>query len=1542
MSLIDSFKVHIVRCYSILISVLLLTCHVHCWGQSAKSDSLYSVGVGLFNEGKFDDALSYFLKSYALDRVEMDSLSPRRNYSAEWLAHCYYNVGKIEEAKKYNKVSYRSKPVDRRLTLRIDSLSVEATKDFANRRFFSALKKIDEVDKLESAICEDNSFFHVGTYQMKANCYGALQKLDSALYYLQKVQKIEKIYFEEFDTLAIGTLNGLFYLNLNLHQYDVAKSYNEELSEILKHNYDSKHFLNAETNYQRLILYLYQREWGKAHEALPVYLDILKCCFGDTPEAYKRTILTIRNNFEMCGRYDDVKFIDNYNVEMTKSNEAIGPKERFEAMVLQYMNNLQSKDSLDYDRIEKEMVQLLGCYPDDSLKEQRALMPCLQTMHFLAEGNLYEAQNVFLKFQKDSLEQYLDEQTDYYPVYLVTKAAICVTLDDFEGCISAYTKVLGRMDVVQQRQNPNIPAQVACMHAMAGHYKKAREMTDKAIRDYKQYIVDTGASFRLDVDTMRVGQIVGQIQTYISNSGALPDSAVYMLREIRSDYLLLKAELLRNTRRYQLDNDYYECVSNYAFELVRMRKFVEAQEVMDNYLADWYKCYNSIDENSKIENDIWDRLLGRMTLENALEFRKRRCYEKGDPAGVKAHKDYIEYIKEEYEEKSGEFFNAMVNYFDYIDDYTSLLSYLSAAIDERPDDYFPYAYKLTANTYERVNQPELSLKYRKGYITACLRDSTARKNNESEILSAVNKIVDYYVKVKKDTLALYHYYQDELWPSLDVCGNDYIKYFLRSIDELCFKIDDDSFIPFVEKEMERKNQFYSSSIIQGCIDHVIAGVLSRGKNKKGQAIDYMQQACKEVETDSVLHLLFSCRLHDVIERCAPDSSVLTIHVGDKLIKQMGQKEEWKYTHEYAELVERQLELLQREQRYDEIASLCHSYLHDFTHKRSSDLDYLLNSNHPMYESFDFLNHVTLNSWSSDMAIPAVNKALYTALTINKSQEAGKNALNLVHDSYNDIESSLNFNYVSTWKCDKLISQTSKLAYKHKTDSLKMYAYDASLLCKGLKLRSDYAIRAIIQQSGHKSALRKYDELQHTLRLLEHTTEDRIDSLQNRITTLERDLFRLSEFFGDYKKSLYNSWKDVQKTLKDEDIAIEFTFVEKDYDDKYVRYDSTFTEGYYACVLRKGMSMPEILFICGTDSIDISPSIYYHTDMTRKLLVPLSQYLSDVKNIYFSPIGKLNQLSIEALPQPNDSTKSLSQMYNIYRLSSTRELIGNNYHVMGTNAAVYGGLAYDATIDIMSLDSKKYKDKTTRDVTFDNVINVKGVRSVIADIPYLAGSKIEADNVAETINSVNDTLLVAQTYEGTKGTEASFKSLDRKQKRIIHIATHGFYFNQHETDKIQSLIGKDVKSRREEDQSLLRSGLFMTGAENKYQGELIPEGVEDGILTAQEIANTDLSGLDLCVLSACQTAQGDISSEGVFGLQRGFKKAGANSILMSLWKVDDEATCLLMTEFYKNWIGKKMMKHAALENAKRTVRSHKEKGWDDPKYWAAFILLDGLD
>ncbi len=111
------------------------------------------------------------------------------------------------------------------------------------------------------------------------------------------------------------------------------------------------------------------------------------------------------------------------------------------------------------------------------------------------------------------------------------------------------------------------------------------------------------------------------------------------------------------------------------------------------------------------------------------------------------------------------------------------------------------------------------------------------------------------------------------------------------------------------------------------------------------------------------------------------------------------------------------------------------------------------------------------------------------------------------------------------------------------------------------------------------------------------------------------------------------------------------------------------------------------------------------------------------------------------------------------------------------------------------------------------------------------------------------------------------------------------------------------------------------------------------MTAHELSTLDFRNTDLVVLSACETGLGEISGEGVFGLQRGFKKAGVKSLLMSLWKVDDEATSYLMSEFYIQLLSGKT-KYEALELAKNAVRSHDK--WKDPHYWAAFILLDALD
>ena len=199
------------------------------------------------------------------------------------------------------------------------------------------------------------------------------------------------------------------------------------------------------------------------------------------------------------------------------------------------------------------------------------------------------------------------------------------------------------------------------------------------------------------------------------------------------------------------------------------------------------------------------------------------------------------------------------------------------------------------------------------------------------------------------------------------------------------------------------------------------------------------------------------------------------------------------------------------------------------------------------------------------------------------------------------------------------------------------------------------------------------------------------------------------------------------------------------------------------------------------------------------------------------------------------------------------------------------------------------------------------------------------------------------YTGSIGAESTIKALSGKRISNLHISTHGFYYSEKEVESKQDLrhlsfLQHDDTPRYIEDKSMTRSGLLFAGANATLKGDSVPEGCDDGILTAQEIASLDFRGLDLLVLSACQTGLGEIKGDGVFGLQRGFKKAGAQTIVMSLWKVDDFATNLLMTQFYNNLLAGHS-KREAFHKAQEVVRSNYP---DDPHKWAGFIMLDGLN
>ena len=278
------------------------------------------------------------------------------------------------------------------------------------------------------------------------------------------------------------------------------------------------------------------------------------------------------------------------------------------------------------------------------------------------------------------------------------------------------------------------------------------------------------------------------------------------------------------------------------------------------------------------------------------------------------------------------------------------------------------------------------------------------------------------------------------------------------------------------------------------------------------------------------------------------------------------------------------------------------------------------------------------------------------------------------------------------------------------------------------------------------------------------------------------------------------------------------------------------------------------------------------------------------------------------------------MFDMYRLSTTAKILDSSTRLpKHQNAILWGGLVYE----------------------YDRISN--DYDSIRSGFDFLPNTLLE---IKEISNVLKRNLIKTCIYEGVNGTEEKFKELSGKNTSIIHMATHGLYISPRNANREKNdnnfsfIITESDYSTTEEMMSLSRSALVMSNGNILPHREVFASD-DDGILTANEISNVDLRLCDLVVLSACNTGLGDITIDGSYGLQRGFKKAGANTILMSLRKVDDEATKILMVEFYKNLMSGKT-KLQSLKDAQKYLRSVENGKYDNPKYWASFIMLDGLN
>ena len=484
-----------------------------------------------------------------------------------------------------------------------------------------------------------------------------------------------------------------------------------------------------------------------------------------------------------------------------------------------------------------------------------------------------------------------------------------------------------------------------------------------------------------------------------------------------------------------------------------------------------------------------------------------------------------------------------------------------------------------------------------------------------------------------------------------------------------------------------------------------------------------------------------------------------------------------------------------------------------------------------------------------------------------------------------------------------------------------------------------------EKTTFKSVTLLRNEYNKSIELLKNNA----DSIYTNMRSIERKILQENRKY--LSVSNYSvSWKDIQNNLSANEVAIEFVnypYCELDIDSIV----------YGALVVRKEWTEPTFIALKKESIIQY----HYHnrTDSVKNISIisPRANFLSRPitgnngdelyqciwgnlvinnlinpgDNIYFSASGILHQIPIESLPIGNG--KIMSDVYNMHRLSSTRELVKEKKEMKYTKAVLYGGLNYDMTDDELLSASQTYTKDASTEYFVSRGLLEDSIRGYKWD--NLSNTQQEVDYISDLMKKNQ---ITTQTYKGNIGNEESFKALSGHEYNIIHLATHGFFYPDEEAKEKDyfkpMLLNDHYQKFNEVDMSMWRSGLVLSGGNRAWKGDSIPDTVEDGILKAQEIGDLDLRGADLVVLSACNTGQGEVTGEGVFGLQRAFKMAGAQTIIMSLTPVDDQTTMAMMNKFYTNLFSGQS-KHDAFYNAQRYIRSIKP----DPKYWMGWIMLD---
>lgn len=480
-------------------------------------------------------------------------------------------------------------------------------------------------------------------------------------------------------------------------------------------------------------------------------------------------------------------------------------------------------------------------------------------------------------------------------------------------------------------------------------------------------------------------------------------------------------------------------------------------------------------------------------------------------------------------------------------------------------------------------------------------------------------------------------------------------------------------------------------------------------------------------------------------------------------------------------------------------------------------------------------------------------------------------------------------------------------------------YDNTLFIKNLpyKLKSNY--RDFIKNNPECSAIyERIKELRQKLLFL-GADDNRVIEYRDSIAYLDEMILKRQNHKTDsLEKSI--SWRDIKMGLSNEECAIEII--------SSVGFSNSKESPNLkigALIIFNDSNAPIYIELCDNDSIHkeilnaysngeygINELYSFNSNFTLYNLLwrNIEPLVRNKKTIYISPILCTQLINWGFIPCPDGNY--LNERYNIKHLSTTATLL-NREKLIKETAAVFGDMDYDF-IDINVHNSEYYR----------LVYHYEQTRGNFRNLCY---SREETDTINNLLNKYGIKVAV---FANKSATEKNFRQMDGQSPSIIHIASHAYYlvgfeeFNDY-FNKLTPLIARD--------EFMIRAGVLFNNANSTLNKDEELFGINDGVMSAEEVSTMDLSNTSLVVLSACESLIGN-SDEGLGGLPKAFKLAGAQSILGSLWKVSDQVTTMLMKEFYRN-LSKGITTNRALYDAQNKIK----RICPDPYYWAGFVLLD---